>query len=100
MSLFDGEPVQASQATTHSRPRLVLPARLVTVRGTGLPSTDCLWATCNGSMAARGHNHYLCSDCGTWFELLPPQDLGVYVGDLAASAALGHGGEPARIGGT
>jgi hypothetical protein len=64
------------------RPRLGSFARPMPVRGTNMPTTDCLWATCDGSMTARGHNRYLCSSCSTWFELLP-LDLGTYVGDLA-----------------
>jgi hypothetical protein len=56
-------------------------ARPVVVRGTRMPS-ECLWATCGGTLTGQGHDRYLCSSCATWFELLPP-DFGVYVGDLA-----------------
>jgi len=54
----------------------------VPVRGTRMPS-DCLWESCDGSSVGHGYGLYLCSTCSTWFELLPPEDLGVYVGDLA-----------------
>lgn len=64
-------------------PRLGSFARPMVVRGTQMSDDICLWATCGGSMTAHGHNRYLCGACGTWFELLPPEDLGVYVGDLA-----------------
>lgn len=63
------------------RPRSGSFARPVVARGAGMPM-DCLWATCDGCLSARGHDRYLCSICSTWFELLPT-DFGVYVGDLA-----------------
>jgi hypothetical protein len=75
----------ASSKTTR-RPRIGALGRPVPVRGTRMPS-DCLWETCDGSLAGRVHNLYLCSKCETWFELLPPEDLGMYVGDFDAGGA-------------
>src|SRR5262249_21278814 len=71
---------------TLDRPRLGSFARPMSVRGTRMPATDCLWSTCDGSMTAHRNSRYLCSICATWFELLPPEDPGVYVGDLARLA--------------
>ena len=79
--MFDAEPTQKPATLAHSRPRLGSFARPMPVRGHLMPTTDCLWATFNGTMTAHG-NRYLCGGCGTWFELLPPEEL-VYVGDLA-----------------
>ena len=68
------------------RPRIGTAARPMPVRGRGLPTLDCLWAKCGGSMALHGRDRFLCADCGTWFQLLPPEEL-VYVGDLADEPA-------------
>ena len=88
---FVGDPSQArasfSTAPT-DRPRLGSFARPMVARGREMPTTDCLWATCGGNMAAYGRNRYLCSSCGTWFELLPPEEL-VYLGDLADELNVG-----------
>ena len=64
------------------QPRTGSAARPMIVRGVQMPSTACLWTTCDGSMTAHGSNRYLCGGCRTWFELRPPEEL-VYVGDLA-----------------
>ena len=61
------------------RPRLGSFARPMPVRGTLMPS-DCLWATCEGFLSGQDHSIYRCGGCGTLFELLPPEDLGIYVG--------------------
>jgi hypothetical protein len=66
----------------HDRPRLGSMARPAPVRGTRMPM-DCLWDTCDGSLTGKGHRLYQCGGCETWFELRPPEDLGVFVGDLA-----------------
>lgn len=68
-------------------PRLGSCARPMPIRGTRMPP-DCPWHTCNGTMSQRGYTRGectlgYCQNCDTWFELLPPEDLGVYLGDLA-----------------
>jgi hypothetical protein len=75
-----------ANSRTTKRPRPGSFARPIPVRGTRMPS-DCLWETCDGSLAGRVHNLYLCSKCENWFELLPPEDLGMYVGDFDAGGA-------------
>jgi hypothetical protein len=80
----DAEAVAVERET--ERPRLGSFARPMPVRGTRMPM-NCLWATCDGLLSAQGHNLHICSNCATWFELLPPPDLGVYVGDLAEEDA-------------
>src|SRR5262245_40477613 len=85
------ELLAALRPVSTDRPRIGSAARPIVVRGTSMPSTACLWATCGGSMTAYG-NRYLCSDCATWFELLPPEEL-VYVGDLADELNVGDDSE-------
>jgi TubC N-terminal docking domain len=93
--LLEAEPAPEPEAeeftltppTAPAVARLGSPARPVVIRGTRMPA-DCPWHTCNGSMDSRGYTSGKCTlgycrNCDTWFELLPPQDLGVYVGDLA-----------------
>ena len=83
---FVGNPSQARASfptAATDRGRIGSAARPMVVRGTQMPSLDCLWATCSGTMTIYGHNRYLCGSCATHFELLQPEDLGVYVGDLA-----------------
>ena len=75
----DAEAVAVEKAT--ERPRLGSFARPFVVRGAGMP-ISCLWTACDGRLSAQGGDRYLCSICVTWFELLPPEDLGVYVGDM------------------
>jgi len=71
---------------TTERPRPGSFARPMPARGTRMPS-GCLWESCDGSLAKRIHSLYLCSKCETWFQLLPPEDLGIYVGDFDAAGA-------------
>src|SRR5262249_12434879 len=66
----------ALRSCSTERPRLGSFARPMPVRGTRMPS-DCLWATCVGFLTWRSHKLHVCSNCETWFELLPPEDLGV-----------------------
>jgi hypothetical protein len=80
----DVEAVAVEKAT--ERPRSGSFARPVVARGAGMP-ISCLWTACDGCLSAQGGDRYLCSICSTWFELLPPEDLGVYIGDLHASDA-------------
>jgi hypothetical protein len=77
---------------TTERPRPGSFARPMPVRGARMPS-GCLWESCDGSLAKRIHSLYLCSKCETWFELLPPEDLGAYVGDLAGDLDAGDATE-------
>lgn len=58
----------------HPRPRLGSFARPMPVSSARMPM-DCLWATCDGLLAGQGHNLHLCSNCETWFELLPPEGV-------------------------
>ena len=73
------EAIAVEKAT--ERPRSCSFARPVVARGAGMP-ISCLWTACDGRLSAQGGDRYLCSICVTWFELLPPEDLGVYVGDM------------------
>jgi len=82
LELLSRSQAQQPQQHTHPRPRLGSFARPMPVRGTWMP-TECLWHTCNGDLTSRHAKLYECQSCATWFELMPPGDLGVYVGDLA-----------------
>jgi hypothetical protein len=66
LALLRSKPTERPRIGSFARPRVA--------RGTQMPS-DCLWATCNGLLTAHGHTHYLCSNCETWFELLPSEDV-------------------------
>jgi hypothetical protein len=61
-------------------------ARPVICRGSWMPA-ECPWGTCAGQVESKGHGRYQCSTCSTWFELLPLEDPGGYVGDLAGDGA-------------
>src|SRR5262249_49614675 len=77
------EPEPTPQAKT--RPRLGSMGRPVSVRGAQL--TGCPYHTCGGDLTSHGHGLYECQACGNWFERLPLEDLGVFVGDLADERA-------------
>ncbi|HEU0177345.1 MAG TPA: hypothetical protein VFV58_24030 [Blastocatellia bacterium] len=70
------------RSKTAERPRIGSFARPRVVHATRALS-NCPWPTCGGHLTTHGHNLYLCSICETWFELMSPEDLGVYVGDLS-----------------
>jgi hypothetical protein len=76
----------AQRSGIDTRPRLGSFARPMPVRGVQMPM-DCLWDTCDGTLKEQGRGLYHCGKCETWFELLPPEDRGVYVGDLANDKA-------------
>src|SRR5215468_4021001 len=61
------------------QPRIGTFGRPMVVRGRQLPTLDCLWAPCSGSLTLHGRDRFLCGDCGTWFRLLEPE--GVYFRD-------------------
>jgi hypothetical protein len=71
------------RAKPAERPRSGSFACPVICRGDRMPM-GCPWDTCNGALTGKGHDLYHCGKCETWLRLLPPEDPGVYVGDLAS----------------
>ncbi len=60
---FVGDPSQARASfspVAADRPRLGSFARPMPVRGREMPTTDCLWGTCGGSLTVHGRDLYLC----------------------------------------
>ncbi len=62
--------------------------RPVPVRGLVM-SLVCLWDNCNGWLDHKKGRRTLhqCSGCESWFELLPPEEPGLPVHDLAEEGA-------------
>jgi len=67
LALLRSEPTERRPIGTLARPRVVRGTRAL---------IDCPWSTCGGPLTAHGRNLYVCATCATWFEMLPPEDLG------------------------
>lgn len=72
-----------------ARPPLGSIKRPVPVRGLVMPMT-CLWDNCNGWLNHKKGRRpiHQCSECESWFELLPPEKPGVPVHDLAEDVTV------------